>query len=143
MTIWLDMDGTIADLYGVDGWLEMLRAYDATPYEVARPLVNMNTLARLLNNRQRRGYRIGIISALSKSSTPEYDEAVKNAKLGWLRAHLASVRFDEIRFIKYTDCKNEANEANDILVDDEVRHLTEWKGVAIPARDFMDTLRIL
>jgi phenylalanyl-tRNA synthetase alpha chain len=24
MKIWFDMDGTIADLYAVDGWLEML-----------------------------------------------------------------------------------------------------------------------
>lgn len=31
MTIWFDMDGTIADLYGVDGWLEMLIAEDPTP----------------------------------------------------------------------------------------------------------------
>ena len=33
--ICFDMDGTIADLYGVDGWLEKLRAYDATPYLTA------------------------------------------------------------------------------------------------------------
>ena len=31
MTIWFDMDGTIADLYGVEGWLEMLIAKDETP----------------------------------------------------------------------------------------------------------------
>ena len=29
--IYFDMDGTIADLYAVDGWLDMLRAYDPTP----------------------------------------------------------------------------------------------------------------
>ena len=27
-----DMDGTIADLYGVEGWLEMLEAENAAPY---------------------------------------------------------------------------------------------------------------
>ena len=30
-TLVFDMDGTIADLYGVEGWLEMLRAEDETP----------------------------------------------------------------------------------------------------------------
>ena len=30
--ICFDMDGTIADLYAVPGWLEKLRAEDATPY---------------------------------------------------------------------------------------------------------------
>ena len=34
--IYFDMDGTIADLYGVDNWLEMLINEDATPYRVAR-----------------------------------------------------------------------------------------------------------
>ena len=30
-----DMDGTIADLYGVENWLPKLRAYDPTPYQTA------------------------------------------------------------------------------------------------------------
>ena len=37
--IWFDMDGTIADLYGVENWLEMLIAEDPTPYAVAKPLL--------------------------------------------------------------------------------------------------------
>ena len=31
-TIWFDMDGTIANLYGVDNWLDKLHASDASPY---------------------------------------------------------------------------------------------------------------
>ena len=31
-TIWFDMDGTIANLYGVENWLPKLRAHDASPY---------------------------------------------------------------------------------------------------------------
>ena len=41
MKIWLDMDGTIADLYAVDNWLDMLRAYDATPYVKAKPMTGI------------------------------------------------------------------------------------------------------
>ena len=37
--IWLDMDGTFVDLYGVENWLPMLRAEETTPYEIAKPLV--------------------------------------------------------------------------------------------------------
>ena len=29
--IWFDMDGTIADLYSVDGWLEDLLAFNTRP----------------------------------------------------------------------------------------------------------------
>ena len=39
--IWLDMDGTIVDLYGVDNWLEYIKAEDEKPYKIAKPLVNM------------------------------------------------------------------------------------------------------
>ena len=55
MKIWFDMDGTIADLYGVKNWLDRLRAYDPKPYEEAEPLCSMKALAKLLNALQRRG----------------------------------------------------------------------------------------
>ena len=42
-----DMDGTIADLYGVNGWLEMLRNEDALPYEIAKPLYDMDIMREL------------------------------------------------------------------------------------------------
>lgn len=47
-SIWFDLDGTLADLYGVDNWLGKLRSEDATPYEDATPLVNMRDLENLL-----------------------------------------------------------------------------------------------
>lgn len=142
-TIWLDMDGTMADLYGVENWLPMLEAHNATPYRVAKPLVRMATLARLLNNRQRKGYRVCVISALAKNSTNAYDTAVMKAKLEWLKKHLASVRFDEIRFVPYTYTKNNANSGNDILFDDEARHLEAWTGEAINAKNLLNGLKAL
>ncbi len=143
MKIWFDMDGTIADLYGVEGWLEMLIAQDETPYAVARPLVNLSALARLMHKAQRMGFEICIVSALAKNSTADYDEKVKTAKLGWLKKHLASVKFDEIRFVPYTFVKNDVNSGNDILFDDEERHLSAWTGTAIPAREILPTLRAI
>ena len=143
MMIWLDMDGTIANLYGVENWLEKLNAFDESPYAEAKPLVRMATLARLLNNKQRKGYKIGIISALSKNSTADYDNRVMNAKKEWLAKHLASVKFDEIKFVPYTFRKNDANNGNDILFDDEARHLEAWTGKAIPAKNILEGLKAL
>ena len=143
MMIWLDMDGTIANLYGVENWLEKLNAFDESPYAEAKPLVRMATLARLLNNKQRKGYKIGIISALSKDSTADYDDRVMNAKKEWLAKHLASVKFDEIKFVPYTFRKNDANNGNDILFDDEARHLEAWTGKAIPAKNILEGLKAL
>ena len=67
MTIYLDLDGTVIDFYGVPNWLECLEAQDSTPYRVAKPLVNLSTLARYLNRLQARGYNIGIISWLPRA----------------------------------------------------------------------------
>lgn len=139
--IWFDMDGTIADLYGVEGWLEMLRAGDPTPYRAAKPLVKMQSLARILHRLQRQGYEIGIVSWLSKSSTPDYDEAVTAAKLEWLAAHLASVHFDSIDIIAYGTPKQDGR--NGILFDDELKNREAWSGTAYDVNDILEVLKAL
>lgn len=141
-TIWFDMDGTIADLYGVEGWLEMLIASDATPYEIAKPLLRLATLARTLNQLQRKGYKIGVISWLAKNSNAEYDKAVAAAKEKWLRNHLASVLFDEINIVAYgTPKQTFAKSDADILFDDEEPNRKAWVGKAYDATEIMQVLR--
>ena len=143
MKIWFDMDGTIADLYGVDNWLEMLMAHDETPYAIAKPIVNLSVLARLMNKVQRKGFEICIVSALAKDSTAKYDEKVRNAKIKWLANHLKSVHFDEIRFVPYWYTKNDVNTGADVLFDDEERHLEKWTGTAVHASKMIETLKAI
>ena len=143
MKIWFDMDGTIADLYGVENWLEMLIAHDETPYAIAKPIVNLSVLARLMNKVQRKGFEICIVSALAKDSTAEYDKRVRNAKIKWLANHLKSVHFDEIRFVPYWYTKNDVNTGTDVLFDDEERHLEKWTGTAIHASKMIETLKAI
>ena len=142
--IYFDMDGTIANLYGVENWLPKLRAYDATPYEQAIPMVNMNVLARKLNNLQRNGWHIGIVSWLSKESTTAYDAAVTQAKMNWLNKHLRSVHFDEYNFLSYGTPKQErVRYADGILFDDEQRNRENWNGKAYDADQILEILRDL
>ena len=143
MKIWFDMDGTIADLYGVENWLEMLIVHDETPYAIAKPIVNLSVLARLMNKVQRKGFEICIVSALAKDSTAEYDEKVRNAKIKWLANHLKSVHFDEIRFVPYWYTKNDVNTGTDVLFDDEERHLEKWTGTAVHASKMIETLKTI
>ena len=143
MKIWFDMDGTIANLYGVENWLEMLIAHDETPYVIAKPIVNLSVLARLMNKVQRKGFEICIVSALAKDSTAEYDERVRNAKIKWLANHLKSVHFDEIRFVPYWYTKNDVNTGADVLFDDEERHLEKWTGTAVHANKMIETLKAI
>ena len=139
--IYLDMDGTIANLYAVPNWLKMLRAENPTPYIQAEPLVQLSALARHLNRLQRNGYIIGIISWGSKHATPEYDEAVAKAKNFWLSKHLPSVKFDEIHIVPYGTPKSTvAKEKNGYLFDDEENNRAEW---GINAFDVVNMLDIL
>ena len=142
--IYLDMDGTIANLYSVNEWLPKLRAFDPTPYAEAEPLVRMASLARLLNALQQRGDHIAIVSWLSKESNPEYDEAVTVAKMAWLQAHLPSVHFDEVVIVAYGTPKSEVVEfPNGILFDDEERNRREWVGEAFNPDRLLELLRDL
>lgn len=141
-TIFFDMDGTIADLYGVKNWLDYLINADALPYEIAKPLVRLSALARVLNRLQRQGYKIGVISWLAKNSTADYDEKVTKAKKEWLKKHLASVMFDEIHIVKYgTPKQTFANTENDILFDDEERNRINWTGKAYDVTEILATLK--
>ena len=139
-----DMDGTIADLYGVENWLEMLMAYDETPYAIAKPLVRLNILARMLNKLQRNGYRLAVVSWLAKDATAEYDERVTNAKLEWLARHLPSVKWDRITIVEYGTPKEQFCETPfDILFDDEEQNRKNWNGIAFDVDDIMGILKTL
>lgn len=141
-TIYFDMDGTIADFYGVNGWLDYLIAKETTPYEEAKPLLFFSLFARLLNNLQRKGYRIGIISWLAKNSNDEFDEAVRIAKLNWLKTHLPSVHFDEIHIVAYgTPKESFSKNKMDILFDDEKQNRENWNGISYDVQNIIEILR--
>ncbi len=128
MKIYLDMDGTIADLYGVENWLADLRNMNARPYQVAKRMVEENRLAELVNM----GYELAIVSWLSKCGTKAYDKAVRKAKREWLKANYPNIKFSEIHIVKYGTPKSKVvNDKNGILVDDEKPNRIEWKGLAI------------
>ena len=143
-TIWFDMDGTIANLYAVDNWLEKLHAHDASPYTEAEVMLNMSLLARLLNQLKVMGYRVGIISWLSRNPTEEYDKAVTEAKKAWLGQHLASVSWDEIHIVRHGLPKELFMRAeDDILFDDEEPNRERWLGDAYEPEMIIKVLKHL
>ena len=138
--IYFDMDGTIADLYGVENWLADLIAENTRPYAVAKPLVNLSLLARYIHKAQAMGYTVGVISWLSKSGSDAYNEAVTAVKREWLAKHLPSVEWDEIHIVKYGTPKSTCRTCPGFLFDDEERNLNEWGAGAINARLMMKAL---
>lgn len=142
ITINFDMDGTIADLYGVDNWLEYLIAEDTFPYANAEPLLRLSALARKLNSLQREGYQLAVISWLSKSGTDEYNKAVTEVKKEWLRKHLPSVKWDRVTIVPYgTPKQNFCHTDLDILFDDEERNRTNWTGRAYGVENILEILK--
>ena len=142
MTIYFDMDGTIADLYGVEGWLKDLEAQNTRPYAEAKVMHNMSALARALNKAQRQGVQLGVISWLSKSGSPKYNRKVEKIKLKWLKKHLKSVNFDEVHIVAYGTPKSAVALDCGILFDDEERNRNEWsKGNAYPPEKIFEILK--
>lgn len=141
--IYFDMDGTIADLYGVENWLTYLMDKNPLPYEIAKPLVRLSTLARRLNKLQALGWKIGVVSWLAKGSNSDYNELVTKAKKMWLKKHLASVNFDDVKIVSYGTPKSTVVNEIGILFDDEEKNRIEWNNAGGNAYDVNNILEIL
>lgn len=141
-----DMDGTIADLYGVDGWLEDLRAEKTRPYEEAKPLYDMNELTNVLTKLQTLGWLVCVTTWLAKDATKEYNKAVTKAKKEWLTRY--NFPYDEIHCVKYGTTKANCtrNKADfQILFDDNKKVRDGWTlGTTVNAEyDIMKFLKAL
>ena len=134
-TIVFDMDGTIANFYGVKGWLDYLKAEDTTPYEVAEPLYNMVELANLLNTLKIRGWKVVVTTWLAKNGTKEYNNRTRKAKLDWLAKY--NFPYDEIHLVKYGTTKANCTRkigGYQVLVDDNEIVRKGWRlGATINA----------
>lgn len=130
-TIYFDMDGTIADLYGRPTWLEELQQELGTPYEEAAPLIDMELFRELVLELQQAGYRFGVISWLAKESTAEYKKVVRSAKRFWLDFYAFGL-FEELHFVQYgTNKYSCAKDKNGILIDDDARCRRQWKAKSV------------
>ena len=126
-TLVFDMDGTIANLYGVENWLADLRAYNPRPYRVAEPMYDMEVLVAILEVLKAQGWRIAVTSWLSKESTTEYDELVRIEKKEWLARYKFPA--DEIHLVKYGTTKANCTRklgGFQILVDDNEQVRNGW-----------------
>ena len=128
--ICFDMDGTIADLYGVENWLYMLEHHNPMPYRVAEPMWNMEELALVLMALQNKGIEIRIVTWLAKDATTEYDRAVRLAKIDWLRHY--DFPFDHYHAVKFGTTKANcvrkylAEGETAILIDDNAKVRNGW-----------------
>ena len=114
MIVW-DMDGTIADLYGVENWLPMLENEIVLPYEIAKPMWDMERLARAIKALQALGIEQRIVSWLAKDSSEEYKTEVRRAKRNWLEEN--EFPFDHFHGVQFGATK--ADSVRKFLADNE------------------------
>ena len=122
-----DMDGTLADFYGVDGWLADLENHNPRTYEVAKPLVDMELLIDLLDLLKAQGWIICVTSWLANHSTKEFDKLTRMAKIEWLKKY--NFPYDEIHLIKYGTTKADCTrnkKGYQVLVDDNEKVRKGW-----------------
>lgn len=138
-----DMDGTLADFYSVEGWLDDLYARNVRPYAEARPLVDMTELRNILLQLQDFGWHVVVTSWLAKDSTKAYDNAVRIVKHDWLDTF--DFPYDELHFVKYGTTKANCTRkygGRQVLFDDNEKVRNGWTlGEAIDAVDMIEYLK--
>ena len=94
MTIYFDMDGTLANLY-VGDWLEQLNNNKTDPFDNAEVMIAEKVLLKLTKD-----YNLGIISWTPMSANKEYANRVKQSKLDWLIRNYPNIKFKQYRKIR-------------------------------------------
>ena len=142
-TLVFDMDGTIVNFYGVKNWLDDLRSENPRPYEVAKPIYEMDVLNAVLDAFKSQGWKIVVTTWLAKGSTRSYDNLVREAKIAWLEKY--NFPFDEIHLVKYGTTKANCTRRHggfQVLVDDNAQVRKGWTlGATIDAnKNILDEL---
>lgn len=145
--IYLDMDGTIADLYGHNNWLEKIRAEEPI-FEELKPMPQWDkakTLIRYLKKIY--GYKVGVITWTPMNASAEYEAVARVEKNRWLSHHAPEI-FDFVTFQRYGTpkelaIKSEHLQGLHVLIDDNEEVRKEWVETLQPAYDAKDMIVVL
>lgn len=126
LTVILDMDGTIADLYKVENWLGKIRSFDPTPYAEAALMVA--GIAEAVKAIREAGAEVKVVSWLSKETNSDFDKLVRKAKRDWLAEQ--GIEVDSVRCVPYgTQKAYYRNPDNiNILFDDNAEVRESFEG---------------
>lgn len=124
--IYLDMDGTIADLYGIENWLEGLRNEVEGLFLQCEPLITEPELLVLFPNDI---YELRICSMTPMNASKEYCVKVIEEKNIWLDKHFPSIK--KRTYLEYGYNKNIRNSKNHILIDDNKIIRENYRGLAL------------
>ena len=125
-TVYLDMDGTVADLYNSNDWLKRLINEDTEIFKECKPLV---TQEKLFEKYPQDKYDIKVLSMTPKGASKEYCKNVIKQKNEWLDKYFPQLQ--KRIYKKYGYNKNLKNSKNAILIDDNEKIRNNFKGLAL------------
>ena len=141
--VYFDMDGTIADLYGYNNWLSLLRAESTIPYEMCGVLVDLEEMREVLDEFIAAGVTVGVISWGAMGGSREYCKRTRKAKKDWCDYYFPNV-FSEFHVVKYGTPKHYVRKEKDsILVDDNADVRNAWKGETVDATNAKEMIAAL
>ena len=118
LKILLDLDGTVANLYGYNDWLGKLRA-EVPIYEELEPLVDMAELTAIAKKLIDKGVEFGVVTWLAMGASEEYEFITSMEKYRWCKKYIPFITEFECqpygtpKQTNYHHCKC-------ILIDDNV-----------------------
>jgi hypothetical protein len=124
--ITLDLDGTVANTYKVQGWKEMLNANCAIPFTLAEPMEKRIKRLALLS----KICNIEVCTWLppNAKSDEKFTSDCIAVKHEWVAKHLPFV--SKINCLHYGTPKT----GKGILIDDSATVRKQWKGIALDAQ---------
>ena len=138
-TIWFDMDGTIAELYKVPGWLEMLRSNDWSVYDKCLPRAHFDRINNAIEALIENGWQVGVITWASKGiGWNDGCAEIGDVKFNWLCRYFPALADGKFACIPYGESKaqfllemGDAGEVN-YLVDDNKEVREDWRAHSCP-----------
>ena len=126
--IYFDMDGTVADFYGQENWLEMLRSETAGAFANCEPLFDETRFYKAVSRLLSIGVQFGVITWLPMQASPEYETICTAEKMEWCKQFLPFI--SEFTAQSYGIPKQNAirkHASTEILIDDNSEVCTIWK----------------
>lgn len=124
--VYLDMDGTIANLYNQPNWLERLNNEDKDIFKECEPMVEPE---KLLSLYPPKAYELRICSMTPKHASAGYCKNVVAQKNEWLNQYFPFIKHRV--YLPYGNNKNLRNSRNHILIDDNETIRNNYKGLAL------------
>ena len=125
--ILFDLDGTVADLYGTENWLELLLNETKGLFRNLKVMHDKSRLNSIVDQLIENGDTIEVVTWTPKNVSREYINIVEQEKKEWVKEHLPQI--EKIHCLDYGTPKQKANFQKVkklILVDDNSEVNKMW-----------------